>query len=377
MELLSNMKIIAFYLPQFHEIPENNKWWGKGFTEWVNVKRAKPLIKNQNQPRIPLNHNYYNLLEDETKKWQIDLAKKYGIYGFCMYHYWFNGHLLLEKPVEQYLKNKELDFPFCLCWANENWTNAWAAGGNKILISQTYGNRKEWQSHFEYFLPFFKDERYIKEDGCPLLVVYKPDIMENMNEIFDYWKELAIKNGFNGLKIASQFADKSDLRGNDSRIDYFIEYQPNFAARWVKGRLYNKLRLLKKSLVIQIGKIFKTTYFTTCTLENKLEMRNYDAYWKAILNHKPESIKAIPGAFVDWDNTPRKGERGSVFYNSSPEKFKEYFSKLVKKAKCEYATDYIFVFAWNEWAEGGYLEPDERNGYRYLEAIRDCLSQKE
>lgn len=377
MEILSDMKIIAFYLPQFHEIPENNKWWGKGFTEWVNVKRAKPLITNQNQPRIPLDDNYYNLLEDETKKWQIDLAKKYGIYGFCMYHYWFNGHLLLEKPVEQYLKNKELNFPFCLCWANENWTNAWAAGGNKILISQTYGDRKEWKSHFEYFLPFFKDERYIKENGCPLLIVYKPDIMENMNEIFDYWKELAIKNGFNGLKIASQFADKRDLRGDDSRIDYFIEYQPNFAARWVKGRLYNKLRLLKKSLVIQIGKIFKTTYFTTRTLENKLEIRDYDMYWKAILNHKPESIKAIPGAFVDWDNTPRKGEKGSVFYNSSPEKFKEYFSKLVTKAKCEYATDYIFVFAWNEWAEGGYLEPDERNEYGYLEAIRDCLNLNE
>lgn len=374
METLDSMKVIAFYLPQFHEIPENNEWWGKGFTEWTNVKRAKQLLKNQNQPRIPLNHNYYNLLDDETKKWQIDLAKKYGIYGFCMYHYWFNGHLLLEKPVEQYLKNKELDFPFCLCWANENWTNAWAAGGNKILISQTYGSREEWKSHFEYFLPFFKDERYIKDNGCPILVIYKPNIMENMNDIFDYWKELAIENGFKGLKIASQFADKKDLHGNDSRIDYFIEYQPNFASRWVKGPLYNKLRSLKRSIVGQIGKIFKTTYFTTHCLENKLEIRDYDVYWRAILNHKPDSIKAVPGAFVDWDNTPRKEERGSVFYNSSPDKFKEYFAQLVKKARCEYATDYIFIFAWNEWAEGGYLEPDEQNGYKYLEAIRDCLN---
>ena len=177
------MKVIAFYLPQFHEIAENNEWWGEGFTEWVNVKNAKPLTKNHNQPHVPLNNNYYNLLNDDVKKWQIDLAKEYGIYGFCMYHYWFNGHLLLEKPVEQFLKNKELDFPFCLCWANENWTNVWAAEGNKILISQTYGDQEEWERHFEYFLPFFKDNRYIKEDGCPLLVIYKPDIMENMNEI--------------------------------------------------------------------------------------------------------------------------------------------------------------------------------------------------
>lgn len=151
------MKVIAFYLPQFHEIPENNEWWGKGFTEWVNVKKAKPLYRGQNQPRVPLQRNYYNLEDVSVQEWQVELAKKYGVYGFCMYHYWFNGHLLLEKPVEQYLKNNKLDLPFCLCWANENWTNVWAAGGNKILISQTYGDKNEWKKHFDYFLPFFKD----------------------------------------------------------------------------------------------------------------------------------------------------------------------------------------------------------------------------
>lgn len=368
-----SMKVIAFYLPQFHEIPENNEWWGEGFTEWVNVKKAQPLYEGQNQPRVPLKENYYNLLDDSVKKWQVELAKKYGIYGFCMYHYWFNGHLLLEKPVEQYLANKDLDLPFCLCWANENWTNAWAAGGNKILIAQTYGDKKEWKEHFDYFLPFFKDERYIKENNCPLLVVYRPDIMDHMNEIFDYWNELAIQNGFDGIAIANQYSSLEDLNGDDSRIKYHIEYQPNYASRWVKGRLYNKMRNIKRKITGITEKIFKTSYFTTHAMEKHLEMRDYDKYWKCILEHKPESPKAIPGAFVDWDNTPRKGERGSVFYNSSPEKFGHYFRNLVKKARTEYCTDYIFMFAWNEWAEGGYLEPDEKNGYGYLRAIQDAL----
>ncbi len=367
------MKVIAFYLPQFHEIPENNEWWGKGFTEWVNVKKAKPLYRGQNQPRVPLQRNYYNLEDVSVQEWQVELAKKYGVYGFCMYHYWFNGHLLLEKPVEQYLKNNKLDLPFCLCWANENWTNVWAAGGNKILISQTYGDKNEWKKHFDYFLPFFKDKRYIKEGNCPLLVIYRPDIMDHMNEIFDFWNELAIENGFDGLVIANQYSSLEELNWNDSRIKYHIEYQPNYASRWIKGRLYNKFRNAKRKMANILGKFFKSSFFTTRIIEQHLELRDYDKYWNCILEHKPESIKNVAGAFVDWDNTPRKGSRGSSFFNSSPEKFERYFKLLVDKVKKEYRSDYIFLFAWNEWAEGGYLEPDERNKYAYLEALRTAL----
>ena len=159
------MKIIAFYLPQFHNIPENDEWWGDGFTEWTNVKKAKPLYEGHMQPRVPLGGNYYNLLDDNVKIWQADLAKKYGVYGFCYYHYWFNGKMLLEKPMEQMLANKEVDIPFCICWANEPWTKAWVGDERKLLIAQEYGQEEEWKQHFMYLLPFFKDERYITKNG--------------------------------------------------------------------------------------------------------------------------------------------------------------------------------------------------------------------
>ena len=167
------MRIIAFYLPQFHSIPENDEWWGEGFTEWANMKAAKSLFEGHNQPRIPLNNNYYNLLDDSTMEWQVDLAKKYGVYGFCFYHYWFDGRMLLQKPMENMLKNQNINFPYCISWANEAWTNAWKSDENaRTLIAQRYGNTKEWKEHFDYLLQFFMDENYIKEDGKPLFIMY-------------------------------------------------------------------------------------------------------------------------------------------------------------------------------------------------------------
>ena len=157
------MKIIAVYLPQFHEIPENNEWWGKGFTEWTTMKKAKPLYEGHYQPRIPLNENYYNLLDPQVMEWQCKIAKEHGIYGFCFYHYWFDGHLLLEKPVEKYLQDEKCDLPFCICWANEHWTKAWEGKHNQVLIPRRYGGEKEWKEHFEYLLPFLKDPRYIRK----------------------------------------------------------------------------------------------------------------------------------------------------------------------------------------------------------------------
>ena len=219
------MRIIAFYLPQFHDIPENDEWWGKGFTEWVNVKKAKPLFEGHAQPRVPLNNNYYNLLDDNIKIWQSEIAQKHGIYGFCYYHYWFNGKLLLEEPMEQMLKNKEITIPFCICWANEQWTKAWV-GENKVLIAQKYGDKNEWAEHFYYLLPFLKDERYIYEKGKPLVVIYRPNIIPCLNEMLDYWVELAKKNGLNGITFAYQhlWEDKKKMIADSIMILSFSQY---------------------------------------------------------------------------------------------------------------------------------------------------------
>ena len=189
------VRTIALYLPQFHEIPENNEWWGHGFTEWVNVKKAVPLFEGHQQPRIPLDNNYYDLSDVNVMRWQTELAKKYGIYGFCFYHYWFNGKKLLEKPVDNYLEAKDIDFPFCICWANEHWTNKWATENDRVLIEQKYGGREQWKEHFDYLLPFFKDSRYIYQDGKPLFVLYRPELVTRRREMLEYWNQLALENG--------------------------------------------------------------------------------------------------------------------------------------------------------------------------------------
>lgn len=256
------MKVIAFYLPQFHNIPENDEWWGDGFTEWVNVKKSKPLYEGHYQPRVPLNENYYNLLDDNVKKWQVDLAKKYGIYGFCYYHYWFSGHMLLEKPMEQMLANKEIDLPFCVCWANEPWTKAWVGDAKKVLIPQNYGREKEWREHFDYLLPFFKDERYITVDGRPLFVLYRPEIVGCLNEMLDYWNKLAKENGFeNGFCFAYQNIDFDLAKDkDDSRFDLNIEFEPLYAYRDMFANQHKYLKAIRRNVSNWVGKYIVDIY---------------------------------------------------------------------------------------------------------------------
>lgn len=366
------MKILAYYLPQFHEIPENNEWWGKGFTEWTNVKKAKPLFEGHNMPRIPLNDNYYNLTDPLVQKWQVDLAKKYGIYGFCMYHYWFNGHMLLEKPINQYLEHKELDLPFCFSWANEYWTNGWVSSENKILMAHDNNDEQDWIEHFNYFLPFFKDERYIKIDGKPLLIIYFPNILQKCNNMIECWRKMAVDNGFPGIEILYQKAmTHFDKSFDKSKFDGGIEFQPGYSL--VKQtssfkRIYSNLRF-------KIVNYIKLTFNVSFKKSNdtREEHISYDKVWEDILNTTPDNKNMYPGAFVDWDNTPRKGVRGSLYDGVTPQKFRKYLSLQIKHAKDIYHKDYLFMFAWNEWGESGYLEPDVKWGYGMLEAVRDAL----
>ena len=372
------MKIIPLYLPQFHTIPENDEWWGKGFTEWVNVRDAKPLFEGHNQPRVPLNNNYYDLSDIETLKWQCRIAKEYGIYGFCMYHYWFNGHLLLEKPMEMLLAHPEIDIKYCISWANHDWTDAWKASNRqpKVLIAHNFDDEKDWVDHFNYLLPFFKDPRYMTENNKPLMVIYIPNIIRKLKKMLDVWSQMARDNGFDGLTFIYQSAASSfDNSWDHSLFDYGVEMNPGYvglANRQKNSSFFPKL--MKYSHEIKRFLHIRRSLLPQKKI-TEVSKADYDYTWQRILELRPISNapKMIPCAFTDWDNTPRHKERGYLYQGVSPDKFKSYFKQLIDNTKNFYDTDMIFVFAWNEWAEGGYLEPDEKNGFAFLEAIKESI----
>lgn len=366
------MKIIPFYLPQFHTIPENDEFWGEGFTEWTNVRKAVPLYEGHEQPVEPLDDYYYDLTKVETLQWQADLANKYGIYGFCIYHYWIEGRKLLEKPLELLLAHKEINVRYCISWANHSWTDSWG-GNNTMLIAQTYGGQSEWEEHFQYLLPFFQDERYIMANGKPMLLIFNPEDIPNLNEMLDYWQRRARESGFKGISFAYQnyyFGTKKNR--DDSRFDYGIEHQPAYAFYDYRSKMimfirqygYKFLSFLQRKLHVKINMDV-----------TKLEFMDYRKLWDCVLNRMPEDDRRVPGAFTGWDNTPRKGKRGLVVQGASPAIFKECMSKQIKRAREIYHKDMIFVAAWNEWAEGSMLEPDKKNGYAYLEAIKEALEE--
>lgn len=374
------MKIIPLYLPQFHTIPENDEWWGKGFTEWTNVKGAKPLFEGHNQPRVPLNENYYDLSDVETLKWQCKIAKEHGIYGFCMYHYWFNGKLLLEKPMEMLLAHPEIDIKYCISWANGEWRDIWKSSKeskSKILIYDDFDNEQGWVDHFNYMLPFFKDPRYMSENNKPLLVIYTPYVILKLNKMLDLWTKMAKEAGFDGLTyIYQSAASYFNTSWDCSRFSYGVEMNPGYLNSY--GKKNNKFlsALMKYSINIKRALGIKTSLLPQKRIKD-VKKYDYDEAWNKLLNLRPQPKKGetmIPCAFTDWDNTPRHQERGWVYTGANAKKFKKYFAKLVENTKKYYKTDMIFVFAWNEWAEGGYLEPDTKSGWGYLQAIKDALN---
>lgn len=379
---MENKKIkpICFYLPQYHTIPENDEAYGKGFTEWTNVKKAVPLFDGHNQPRVPLDNNYYCLLDSDVMKNQAKLAKKYGVYGFCYYHYWFkNGKKLLEKPLEIMLNDSSINMPFCLCWANENWTRRWDGGDNGIIVEQDYGDFNDLKNHIDYLCNFFSDERYIYIDEKPVLVLYKPELIPNLKKTISYIRKRVKENGFKGVCIIVQYPKFILDGGNLGLFDYFIEFEPQYIHSFIENEKRGFIQKKVKSIMISMGlnKLVKKIEDKRIKAYNsshstKLDKCDYDEYWENIVNHKIQNSKMLAGAFVDWDNTPRN-VNGRVFLNANPEKFRKYMKKYAKKINEEYAKEYLFINAWNEWAEGAYLEPDTKNGYGYLEALKDSL----
>lgn len=372
-----DIKVIPVYLPQFHTIPENDEWWGKGFTEWSNVREAKALFPGHNQPRVPLNSNYYDLSDVETLKWQCELAKKHGIYGFCMYHYWFNGHLLLEKPMEMLLAHPEIDIKYCISWANHDWTDAWKAKDRapRVLIAHDFDDEQDWVNHFQYMLPFFKDPRYMRENNKPIMVIYIPNLIRKLPKMLALWTMMAREAGLEGLTYIYQSALSSfDDSWDKSLFDYGVEMNPGYANVYFRKKqagILPKLMKYSHELKRLLG-IRRSLYFQKKVKE--VVQIDYDETWQKILQLRSRTdCRMIPCAFTDWDNTPRHRMKGFLYSGVTVEKFKHYFSRLVENTRKHYDTDMIFVFAWNEWAEGGYLEPDVKNCYAYLEAIREVL----
>lgn len=360
---MSKARIIAYYLPQFHPIPENNLWWGKGFTEWTNVAKAKPLFKGHDQPKLPADLGYYDLRLPQVRMEQARMAKEHGIEGFCYWHYWFGeGKRLLEKPFEEVLKTKELDFGFCLAWANIKW------GGldygdlyNRLLIEQTYSGIEDYTKHFYELLPAFKDPRYLKIDNKPIFTVYNPLGLPDSKEFIGIWNVLAKENGLQGI--------------------YFIAYQHfNFSYKAYgfdaltppsPSHLFNRVKFsfLDKLLCKFTGyKLNQLRYRT-------LKLRNIYTHKQIVeasdYSNVATDIKFFPSCSPNWDHTPRSGNKGQVIVETNPTLFYQNLLNCYKRIE-NYKTDekIIFIKAWNEWAEGNYLEPDQKVGFNNLLQIK-------
>jgi Glycosyltransferase WbsX len=370
-------KLIAMYFPQLHAIPENDAWWGKGFTDWDNVKTAVPQFEGHYQPRVPFGNNYYDQSELETLRWQIDLAKKHGIYGFCHYHYWFNGKQLLETPTNLMLENKDIDFPFCLSWANETWSKRWDGLDHHILIQQTHPPTKEsWKKHYDYLIKAWRDPRAIKVEGKPVFIIYRPQRIEKINDMLTYWRELALTDGLPGLYFIFQKQYELPTKGCLELFDAVFQFQPfeaiyspTFDKTSIRHSFMYKFFRSLPEYVQDIFRGLRTSFLKDLTFHD------YDAVWQQIIEIRPdEKLTTFPGAFLDWDNAARYKNRATVFNGANPQSFEKWFSKLVGTLpQRNLPESFIFLNAWNEWSEGTYLEPDEKYGYQYLEAVKKAL----
>lgn len=354
------MKKFAFYLPQFHEIPENNRWWGKGFTEWTKVRNAKPLYKGHVQPKEPLNDNYYCLLDKSAVEWQTSLLHEYKVDGFVYYHYYFEGKLLLNKPAENLLKWREIDQPFFFCWANHTWNRAWEEK-REILIEQTYGDESSWEHHFEYLLPFFRDARYEKVNNKPLFMLFESDFSQK-KQMMAYFDKRCKDCGFEGIYVIETYKaqrwpdDLLTFKNNKCDQCEKILFRESTAASSIY-RISNKFSpwwfgFKIKEILAKHGLSIGLKKFDG----NKL----YDV----MINQEPKGNEFLHSVFFEWDNTPRHGIRGFVI--SPPDK--DRFFRFIASIKND---DYLFINAWNEWAEGMMLEPSKEKQYTYLEWLKE------
>ena len=343
-------QVIAFHLPQFHQIPENDEWWGEGFTEWTNTAKAAPLYQGHYQPHVPADLGYYDLTRPEARAAQAALAAQYGVDAFLYWHYWFgNGKRLLERPVDEIVRSGQPDFPFCLGWANQTWSGIWHGAPGRILMEQQYPGQDDYRAHFEALLPAFADRRYFKIGGRNLFLVYRASALPDATAFAAYWRELARAHGLPDF----HFVEHADVYGWVGRgFDSCVASAPfiNFSAD-------------------EAGVSFLDP-------EARPTVRDYAQYVRLMAERELAPAEHPLGVNA-WDNTPRSGARGHVLHGSTPELFAEHLESLLQKIAHRPKTErFLFLKSWNEWAEGNHLEPDLRWGRGYLEALRRAVSGK-
>lgn len=380
----SKPRVIAYYLPQYHPIPENDLWWGKGFTEWTNVGKAKPLFRGHYQPKVPADLGYYDLRMAEVREEQAKLAKEAGIEGFCYWHYWFgNGKQLLERPFAEVLESGAPDFPFCLGWANHSWTNkSWHSGKRfvqeSILMEQTYPGKEEHIFHFNSLLKAFQDKRYIQIDGKPVFVIFRPLDIPDVEGFIKLWNDLAIKNSLKGIHFVGitqnlESFKKTGIKGlfNDSNSQNSANiYQQilDLGFNAINSRGSYRAQIMAKGKFFMFFLKAINNYFDGFIVDKY----NYKKIIKYLYVEEDAWENVYPTLIPNWDRTARSGKKSQVWYGSTPELFKESV-EMALDSKRNNQNKILFLQSWNEWAEGNYIEPDLLFGRNYLKSLKDVL----
>lgn len=377
-------RLIAFYLPQYHPIPENDQWWGQGFTEWTNVTKAKPLFRGHYQPRLPRDLGFYDLRVPEVREQQAALAKDAGIEGFCYYHYWFGGRRILERPLVEVVAAGKPDFPFCLCWANQSWSGIWHGDPKRILMEQTYPGKADEEAHFHALLPAFRDRRYLKVNGRLLFTIFKPMDLPSAKAFIDSWQRLAALHQLPGFYFVAHLSANEISRWNyreagfDSAVivnhlrAYHVGPEAIFRRHWKKrpegapgatARASAALKSYAWHLRLRVrGKVFRQFQ----------QIERYEDAIEFFLDGVSE--REFPCVVPNWDNTARSSRNGYVLDGATPELFKRHVARALEKVKARIASEKIvYIKSWNEWAEGNYMEPDSRFGRQYIDAMREAI----
>jgi hypothetical protein len=371
------LRPIAIHLPQFHPVPENDTWWGKGFTEWRNVVQARPRFRGHYQPHLPADMGFYDMRLPEVRQKQAHLAQEYGIYGFCYYHYWFNGRRILERPVQEILESSEPDFPFMLCWANENWTRVWDGSDKTVLLAQEYSEDDD-RAHAEALMPYFKDPRYIRINDKPVFAIYKDGGIPNPERLCDVFREVAAEHGMS--LYLCRFERRMGTRTEAPQelgFDAGIEFQPLSPSfnRFEQSRRQGLMTSARHIATRLVGKVMKIPGLSKIVRADGYlpGHKDYKRFVEFDIKQPAAQHLCYPGVSPSWDNTSRRSDgHATIFWGSTPAFFKKWVRAKVGNFKPpSEEEDFLFINAWNEWAEGNHLEPCLKYGHQYLKALQN------